>query len=354
MNDSHSALRFALLGYGPVGVRHARAIEQCSAAELAGIAVVSPKLQDEARRAHCGAEVVGETDELLARGDIDVVDIVVPSHLRYAAVKAALEAGKHVLLEKPMALDADQCDELVQIAEQRGRVLSVVHELRWSPLWGEVKRLIERGVVGRVQHVVVELMRPAYRQGTEGWREERSINESWLMEEPLDFFDLAQWYLESSGPAVSVYARANARRPTLPGLHDNFTALITFPGETYAVISQTLSAVGHRQSLHIVGTEGTIRATSRTTHPTTPPTLTLNYSTSNDAHELEFTPSLNTLQSHLTTLCHSLLNDLPPPCPAHSTRHSTHLALAAERSIQSNTPSPSPNPRPPSQPSHQG
>ena len=93
-----------------------------------------------------------------------------PSHLHHEIASAALAAGKHLLLEKPMALSLRECDDLIRLAREHNRVFAVGHELRLSSLWGKVKELIADGFVGEPQYVLIELSRRPYRQGSENWR----------------------------------------------------------------------------------------------------------------------------------------------------------------------------------------
>ena len=90
-----SKVRFGLIGFGAWGQHHARAIAECPLAELAAVATRSPEHQAEARRLHPTATVVSEAAELLARPDIEVVDVVLPSHLHFENGMAALrEIGR--------------------------------------------------------------------------------------------------------------------------------------------------------------------------------------------------------------------------------------------------------------------
>ena len=85
---------------------------------------------------------------LLARPEIEVVDVVVPSYLHHEIGTAALAAGKHLLLEKPMALTLRECDDLIALTRQKKRFFAVGHELRLSSLWGKTKELIASGIIG--------------------------------------------------------------------------------------------------------------------------------------------------------------------------------------------------------------
>ena len=186
---------------------------------------------------------------------------------------AALRAGKHLLLEKPMALTVADCEALAEQARTQQRLLAIGHEFRLSSLWGKVKEMIDAGAVGEPLYVLIELWRNPYRTGTEGWRYNIKHVGNWILEEPIHFFDLARWYLSGAGNPVSIYARANSRQPVHPELQDNFSALVNFPRGAYAVISQTLSAFEHHQVAKVTGTRGALWASwsgamDRTFHPT--------------------------------------------------------------------------------------
>src|SRR5262245_8967411 len=128
-------IRFGLIGFGAWGQHHANAIAKTPGAVLAAISASSQTSCDSANQAFPDALVSTDYRGLIASDDIDVVDIVVPSHLHYPIASDCLRAGKHVLLEKPMALSVSHCDELTALADARNRILAVGHELRLSSLW---------------------------------------------------------------------------------------------------------------------------------------------------------------------------------------------------------------------------
>ncbi len=265
--------RFGLIGFGAWGRHHARAIAQCPQAELAAIAVRSPAAQEEARREYPQAAVVAEYGPLLARADLAVVDVVLPSDLHFAVGADVLRAGKHLLLEKPMALTVADCEALIRLAQRHDRLLAIGHEFRFSSLWGKAQAMIAAGAIGQPLYVLIELWRNPYRTGAGGWRYAIERVGNWILEEPIHFFDLARWYLSRLGPPQSIYARANARRPDHPELQDNFSAVVNFPQGAYAVISQTLGGFEHHQVVKVTGTQGALWATwsgamDRTLHPT--------------------------------------------------------------------------------------
>jgi myo-inositol 2-dehydrogenase/D-chiro-inositol 1-dehydrogenase len=331
-------IRFGLIGFGLFGAHHAQAIAATPGAELRAIAVLSEKSRELASAAHTGATIYADYRELLTRDDIDAVNVVVPNRWHFEVGRAVLTSERHLLLEKPMALSVAECDELVALAAQHELVLAVGHELRVSSLWGGVKELIDQGAIGQPRAALVELSRFPYRQGSTGWRYDRERVGSWILEEPIHFFDLARWYLSASGDPVSIYARANSRDRERPDLHDHFTATIGFADGTYAVVVQSLSAFGHHQTVKVSGTGGTIWAQWSAADARAPrPTFSLRHGLAEAIHEVTFdkpTGELLELADEIAAFVRSIQSGTPPPCTGNDGRWSTLLCLAAEESVR--------------------
>ncbi len=206
---------------------------------LVGIATPSSESQGRARKDFPEAAVTGDYRDLLTRTDLDVAAIVVPTYLHEEIAVAALEAGKHVLLEKPMALDGKGCDHILEAARRSGKTLNVAHEFRFSVQWGAIRQFIDQGRMGDPLYLLINLWRRPYRYGRDGWRRDIKRVGSWIMEEPIHFFDLALWYFQKLGDPVFISAQANSRG-LAEGFYDNFSAVIRWENGSYAVISQTL------------------------------------------------------------------------------------------------------------------
>jgi myo-inositol 2-dehydrogenase / D-chiro-inositol 1-dehydrogenase len=257
---SRPPVRFGLVGFGAWGQLHAQSIAMNPEAQLVGIVAPSAASRTAAAAAHPGVPIFAGHREMLAQVKPDIVDIVTPSHTHLEIATDALDAGCHLLLEKPMALSIADCRAIIERARQCGRHLAVGHELRLSAQWGEIKRRIAAGAIGEPQYVLVELSRKPYRQGASGWRYDQQRVGSWVLEEPIHFFDLARWYLESAGDPVELYAYGKSRDPQRPQLFDNFSAMFRYPNGAYAVVSQTLAAFEHHQTVKVAGTKGAIWA----------------------------------------------------------------------------------------------
>ena len=239
---------------------HAQSITSCSDATLAAIVAPSETSRLQAARLYPEAQVFATHDAMLSAMDLDVVDIVTPSHTHRAIACDAFAAGAHVLLEKPMAITLADCHAILEAATSAGRQLAIGHELRLSSQWGAIKSIVDRGDIGDPLYVLVELSRKPYRQGASGWRYDASRVGSWVLEEPIHFFDLARWYLQSAGEPATLFAVANSINSDRPGLCDNFTATMRYKNGAYAVVSQTLAAFEHHQTVKITGTKGALWA----------------------------------------------------------------------------------------------
>lgn len=331
-------VRFGLIGYGAWGSHHARAISETSNAELVCIAARSEAAQSLAREAHSTTEIVSDYQELLSRDDLDVVDIVVPTHRHQEIACAALESGRHVLLEKPMAATMDGCQRILAASEKSGRLLAIGFELRMSRLWGRVRELIKQGAIGQPRYCMIELWRRPYRPGAGGWRFDRDRVGNWILEEPIHFFDLARWYLSESGEPNRVTARANSIDADRPLLSDNFTAMLDFPDGAYAVISQTLAAFEHHQTAKVTGTEGALWASwSGAMDRTFEPDFFLRHHDGESVRQVDCggpAGEVFELVQQIQQVCDSVRNGTPLHANGHDGLRAVQMCLSAERSAE--------------------
>ena len=335
-------VRCGLIGYGAWGQHHARALTATAGARLTAICARSAASVAKARADHPQARVYDDFEEMLAREELDLCDVVLPSDLHFDVGRAVLESGRHLLLEKPMALSLEHCTELVRVAEARGKVLAVGHELRMSSLWGKVKELIDDGAIGQPLYCLVELWRRPYRLGSGGWRYDISRVGDWILEEPIHFFDLARWYLGPASEPVSVYAAGNGKRPDHPELHDNFSAIVTFSRGRYAVISQTLAAWEHHQTAKLTGTDGAIWASwSGAMDRTVEPTFSLKVQRGESVKVVAVEkPSgeVYELVDQVAAVVNAVRTGSPVPCTGEDGWWSTAMCLKAAESLRTGQP----------------
>ena len=251
-------MRIGLVGYGGWGRVHASAIGRVEGLSLSGVVAGDDASAREAARDLLGVPVHRTLDALLADRSVELVDIVTPNHLHVDMAVKALAAGKHVLLEKPMATTLADTERLVAAAERSGRHCGIVLQLRVSRQWARVRELIAEGVLGQMRYANLTLFRRPYGGGSGNWRRTRATVGSWILEEPIHYIDLLLWYFRERGLPVEVSASGVAS-PLGPGMDDAFTAILTFADGSYAVFSQCLAGFEHSLVLELAGDQGAIR-----------------------------------------------------------------------------------------------
>ncbi|HVU22480.1 MAG TPA: Gfo/Idh/MocA family oxidoreductase [Opitutus sp.] len=147
-----STFNIAVLGAGAIGVDHLNSFRSHPAARLVAIADTHADRAGDAARAFDVPCVTADYRELLARDDIDVISIALPNYLHFPVALAALKAGKHVMLDKPMATNARDAARLIAEAKKRRVLFMVGQNLRFAPDVQTLKQLVLQGALGDVYH----------------------------------------------------------------------------------------------------------------------------------------------------------------------------------------------------------
>lgn len=148
-----SKIKVGVVGTGFIGPAHIEALRRLPNVEVAALCEVSQELA-EAKAAQLGIGRAYTFEELLKQDDITAIHICTPNFLHYSQSKAALEAGKHVICEKPLAKDLDEAEELVALAAKTGLVNAVHFNLRYYPLARQMKVMREKGDLGEVYSII--------------------------------------------------------------------------------------------------------------------------------------------------------------------------------------------------------
>jgi UDP-N-acetyl-2-amino-2-deoxyglucuronate dehydrogenase len=257
--SAQESVRFGVIGLG-IGQSHIRAIQEEPDAELAAVAST-----DEAalRRTAEQNGVPGYLDyyDLLARDDVDVVCVCVPSGLHAEVGIAAAKAGKHVLCEKPLDISLERADALIAACQEAGVQLGAVFQNRFHPVSQAIKQAIDSGRLGRIVYADTHLYwyrAESYFTGGDpaGW------HGTWKMDgggafinQGVHSVDLIQWL---AGPVASVYTKAGTFTHNIQ-TEDVGTALLTFQSGALGNITCTTSAYpGLTSDFHFVGEKGSI------------------------------------------------------------------------------------------------
>jgi predicted dehydrogenase len=140
-------LKAAIIGLGFVGRAHLEALRR-RGIPIQGILGSSPERTKEASQALDLDHAYGSLDELAKDKNVDVVHICTPNNVHFEQSQVLMEAGKHVMCEKPLALDTQQSADLIELAKRQNRVGGVAHNLRYYPLCQEARSLVASGAIG--------------------------------------------------------------------------------------------------------------------------------------------------------------------------------------------------------------
>src|SRR5205823_3912399 len=202
------AIRLGVSGCGGFGLFALQHFTQVPGIKLVGMAGTH-RPAALAAAARFGVEGVDDVGELLRRDDLDVVYIATPPFLHHAQAMTALEGGKHVIVEKPLALTVGQSDELIAAARERDRLLVANLMQRYNPLFDAVRRLVEARVLGDVLHGSFENYASDENLPAEHWFWDRGKSGGIFVEHGVHFFDLfAGWLGPGRVEAAQVGVRA--------------------------------------------------------------------------------------------------------------------------------------------------
>jgi predicted dehydrogenase len=147
-----STINVAVIGAGAIGVDHIASFQQHPAARVVALADTSAERGNAAANKYGVAEAVRDYRHLLARRDIGAVSIALPNYLHAPVALEALRAGKHVMIDKPMATNARDGAKLAAEAKKRRRLLLIGQNNRFSPEVQAARDFIDRGVLGDIYH----------------------------------------------------------------------------------------------------------------------------------------------------------------------------------------------------------
>lgn len=165
-------VRLGVIGAGGIGNTHLKAIEQCTdMAALAAVCDIAAEVRERVAQTW-GVDAYADYHDLLKRDDIEAVIIALPHHLHEKVAVAALQAGKHVLLEKPLARSLEEGERIVVTAKVSGKRLLVGGQSKFLPTFQRAKELIASGVLGDIfltRGTLIYRWEPALRNQF-GWR----------------------------------------------------------------------------------------------------------------------------------------------------------------------------------------
>lgn len=252
-------LGFGLVGLGIIGNQHVNRLESPDIpAGLRSVYDANPDLVA-AFAERTGATASRSLDELLAEADVEAIIVAVPSGLHCDIAVRALEAGKHVLLEKPIDITVAAADRILAAQAASGSVLSVASQRRFAPAHRHLKQLIESGALGRLTAATVEvpLWRTQEYYDSAGWRGTWEMDGGGaLMNQGVHLVDLALWLL---GDVEEVYAHTGLLAHERIEVEDTVSATArTTSGVQFTMLVTTAAHTPPPIRVSIMGDRGTV------------------------------------------------------------------------------------------------
>ena len=254
-------IKVGVIGAGIMGSMHAEAYSQNPCADLVAVCdIVAEKAEKVAKRFKAKAHYT-DYEEMIEKEELDAVAVATPDFAHADPVIAALKAGLHVIVEKPLATTLEDADRIVEAVKQSGCWLMVNYGNRMRPQHRKVKQMIDDGELGKPIHAYAKLMNSLYVPMKMLSWSSRSSPTWFLMSHMVD---MIRWWFNSE--AVKVYASKTEGVLASMGIetHDTMSAIVEFENgatatfETAWILPNSLpSNVDHR--IELIGTKGFVK-----------------------------------------------------------------------------------------------
>ncbi len=246
-------LRGAISGFGEVAAR-GHLPGWLARAGVSIVAVHEPiaERRQLAMRMLKGARIYDDLGLMLDGEAPDFVDIASPPAFHATTIRAALDAGAHVLCEKPLCLDLADFDSLASLAAEHARVLMCVHNWKYAPAFAIAREALASGRLGTLRFVSIDRLRTEPAGGAGKWRSEASSGGGILIDHGWHAFYLAQWLMGDAPISISASPRVIKIAPSLDDLAD---IRVRFAGDRLVRIHLSWRAPVRRTSTMLYGEE---------------------------------------------------------------------------------------------------
>ncbi len=243
-------VRIGVIGCGGFGLYALQQFAQVPGVRLTGMAGTHREAAYAAAR-RFGIPDIEDVDRLLARDDVDLVYIATPPFLHHPQAIAALEAGKHVICEKPLALTLEQADAMLAAARKHDRLVVANLMQRYNPVYEAVSRLIESRALGEVLHGTFENLASDENLPPEHWFWDRSRSGGIFIEHGVHFFDLFAGWL---GPGTVASAQRGVRPGSSPPIEEHVQCAVRYAPDVLVNFYHGFHQTGRmdRQELRLV------------------------------------------------------------------------------------------------------
>ncbi|HEY6286707.1 MAG TPA: Gfo/Idh/MocA family oxidoreductase [Ktedonobacteraceae bacterium] len=246
--------RVAMIGYGAIGFEHGTAINDVAGLEYALVCDRNEERLAIARQAFPGVNTCTELREIEEDPDIDVVIVSTPPDTHVAISRQMLRAGKHVVSEKPFCLTTAEADELIQLAQDNQRALTVYQSRRWDPDFLAIQEVLKRETIGDIFHM--ETFIGGYAHPCDYWHSHEPISGGVFYDWGSHYLD---WILQLV-PDTVVSVRGVEHKHVWHDVTnaDHSGVYLRFAGGQEAEFMHSDIAAALKPKWYILGTQGAI------------------------------------------------------------------------------------------------
>lgn len=251
-------MNFAIVGCGFIAKKHTTAIENIAGANLVAVCdKVNAAMEFYATTYQ--AATYNELSEMLSNEKIDIVCICTPSGFHANLAVEVAEAGKHIIVEKPIAMTLEDSEKMLAASKEYGVKLAVVHPNRYRPVVRELKQLLDSGKLGTISHAncIVNWNRGQEYYDQAPWRGTKQFDGGVLMNQAIHNLDLLLWFM---GTPTEVFSMEATRLRKIEA-EDVSVGVVRFESGALASIqaSTTVYPKNFEESITLFGEHGTVK-----------------------------------------------------------------------------------------------
>lgn len=333
MTENVPQIRVGLLAYGAIGDQHNAAVNATEGLHLTAASDTNPERLAAAKVLAPDITTFTDSMQMLDSGLIDLVVISTPPNSHYSWAKEALNRGLHVILEKPMALTVEECDELIALAASKNLLLVVYQNRRFDADFVTMKKLIDEGAIGEV--FSYESFVGGYSKPCSYWHSMVDVSGGAIFDWGSHFIDQIMAILPGEIDTVSGVNQKRMWNHITNADHADVT--ITFSDGVRATFTNSDLAAARKPKFYVLGTTGAIVGNwdpAAGTAPADLPAIITVYRADGSAEVVEHSEVVP--YSFHKSVVEYLNNGAPMSVTTHQSRDVVAIMQAAEESALSN------------------
>jgi len=199
-------IRMGFIGVGSMGFSHLELFHRDCGQQAEAVAICATNKANIARARDVAPEVeLFKNDRDLIHSNLDAVVVSSPNFTHVPLALETLKAGKHLFLEKPVGITPAECRKLLRAAEKSDRILMIGHELRYSPYFVKLKKLVDGGAVGAPKMVWCKEFRGPFQPKSRNWIQDCRKSGGCLVDKNCHHFDLMNWWVGARPKRVAAF-----------------------------------------------------------------------------------------------------------------------------------------------------